>query len=59
MKNNNWIQAIEPFEIRGDIEENEKIITKDLKTKGNVIVKYSSKKDENTGEMMSKSVKIK
>ena len=27
--------------------------------KGNVIVKYSSKKDENTGEMMTKSVKIK
>lgn len=59
LKNNNWIQAIEQFEVRGEIEENEKLVTKDLKVKGNVIVKYSSQKDENTGEMMTKSVKIK
>ena len=58
LKTNKWIYAIEPFEIRGDIEENEKIVTKDLNKKGNVIVKYSSQKDENTGEILSKSVPI-
>lgn len=59
LKSNKWIYAIEPFSIRGDIEENEKIITKDLKKKGNVIVKYSSWEDENLGELVTKSVSIK